>query len=58
MINEYTLANFIDDELEDGRTFEEILELFDLSPGEVFNHLFESGMIDETLLETYLLDVE
>lgn len=58
MINEYTLANFIDDELKDGKTFEEILELFDLTPGAVFVHLFDSGLIDEEILETYILNVE
>lgn len=57
MINEYTLANFIDDELKDGKTFEEILELFDLTPGAVFVHLFDSGLIDEEILEAYILNV-
>lgn len=56
-MNEYTLINFIDDELDDGMTFEEILEKFNLTPGEVFVFLFENGMIDESVLESYLLDV-
>lgn len=56
-MNEYTLKKFIDDELDDGVSFEEILEEFNLSPSDVFLFLFENGMIDEDLLGSYLLDV-
>lgn len=57
-MNEYTLIKFIDDELNDGVMFEEILERFNLTPGEVFQFLFENGLIDEDLLHSYLLDIE
>lgn len=57
-MNELTLTNFIDTEIDDGITFEEILERFNLTPGEVFHHLFESGLIDEDILESYILDIE
>lgn len=56
-MNEYTLKTFIDDEIEDGATFDDILEIFDLTPGEVFVFLFENGKIDEDLLHSYILDV-
>lgn len=56
-MNEYSLKKFIDDELEDGATFEDILEQFNLSPSDVFVILFENGHIDEDLLESYILDV-
>ncbi len=51
------LEQFITDEIADGTSFEEILEIFDLTPEKVFVHLFLSGWIDEEILETYLLDV-
>lgn len=56
-MNEYTLKKFIDDEIEDGSSLEEILERFNLTAGDVFVHLFDNGMIDEEILRTYLLDV-
>lgn len=37
-------------------SFEELLEEFDLTPSEVFIHLFNSGLIDETRLESFLVD--
>lgn len=51
------LEDFIRSEIEDGIPFEEILERFDLTPEEVFVHLFLSGMIDEEVLDNYLLDI-
>lgn len=56
-MNEFTLKQFIDDELRDGASFEDILENFNLTPGEVFLFLFDNGMIDEDLLGAYLLDI-
>jgi len=50
------LEDFIRTEIDDGISFEEILERFDLTPEEVFIHLFLSGMIDEEVLDNYLLD--
>lgn len=37
--------------LEDGMTFEDILERYDLSPQDVFTLLYEAGMIAEETLE-------
>lgn len=51
------LEDFIRTEIEDGVQFEDILERFDLTPEAVFVHLFLSGMIDEEVLENYLLDI-
>lgn len=51
------LEDFVRSEIEDGTSFEEILERFDLTPEAVFVHLFLSGLIDEDVLENYLLDV-
>lgn len=56
-MNELTLKTFIDNEIQDDVSFEEILERFDLTPGEVFVILFDSGHIDEEILEAYLLDI-
>lgn len=44
-----TIEEFIDKYSED-HTFEEILEMFDVTPLEAFVILFEEGMIDEELL--------
>lgn len=38
-------------------SFEEFLEEFDLTPAEVFIHLFNTGLIDEERLEAFLVDV-
>lgn len=38
-------------------SFENFLEEFDLTPAEVFIHLFNTGMIDEDKLEKFLVDV-
>lgn len=51
------LEQFVTDEIADGNSFEDILEIFDLTPEKVFVHLFLTGWIDEEILETYLLDV-
>ena len=34
-------------------SFEELLEVFDITPVEAFIILFEHGMVDEELLERY-----
>lgn len=52
------LSDFVRTEMEDGVTFEEILEIFDLTPEEVFIKLFKDGLIDEEVLEAYILDFE
>lgn len=44
-----TVEEFLDKYLEDF-TFEEILEMFDVTPLEAFETLFEEGLIDEELL--------
>lgn len=49
------LEEFVDNYLED-YSFEELLEEFDLTPHEVFTHLFYTGLIDEDRLKAYLLD--
>lgn len=46
----YTPGDWFEDELADGASMEEVLELFQLSPGEVFEFLLNSGMIDEDIL--------
>lgn len=56
-MNEYNLRQFIDNELDDGNTLEQILEEFNLDPADVFVFLFNSGLIDPDLLNTYILDV-
>lgn len=43
------IERYITEELEE-KSFEEILEIFDLDPVEVFVGLFEQGLIDEELL--------
>lgn len=57
-MNEMTLTEFINTELEDGFIFEEVLERFNLTPAEVFQHLFDTGLIDEEILESYILDIQ
>ena len=47
-------GEWIEQEIQDGATFEEILENFDLSPGEVFEFLLNAGKIDEDILITML----
>jgi hypothetical protein len=53
MPTERTLRNFIEEELKE-KSFDDILELFDINPGEVFVLLYESGWIDDIVLESYL----
>ncbi len=50
MATKKIIEDAISRQLED-RSFEEILEDFDLTPQEVFWRLFQSGMIDQELLE-------
>lgn len=45
---------FVEYYLDELGDFEDLLEEFDLSPLEVFETLFESGLIDEVLLERFL----
>jgi len=52
------IADFVRSELNDGITFEEFLEAYDLTPENVFVHLFNTGMIDEEVLKEHLLDFE
>lgn len=41
--------------LED-ESFTDFLERFDLTPEEVFTHLYEAGLIDPDLFESYLIE--
>jgi hypothetical protein len=50
MITKSKLETFLDARLED-YAFEEVLEEFDITPLEAFVVLFDSGLIDEELLE-------
>jgi len=50
MATKKIIEDAVSRQLED-RSFEEILEDFDLTPQEVFWRLFQSGMIDQELLE-------
>lgn len=50
MIMKGKTESFVELFLETG-TFEELLELFDITPLEAFEVLFEEGLIDEDLLE-------
>lgn len=56
-MNDFNVAKFIDSEVEDGTPFEEILERFDLTPGEVFQMLYDTGQIDPDVLDSYILDI-
>lgn len=53
MPSERTLRNFIEEELKE-KSFEDILEIFDISPWETFVLLYESGWIDDLVLESYI----
>lgn len=55
---EQGLADFVRAELEDGVSFEDFLEDFDLTPEETFVALWQAGKIDSTKLEFRLLDFE
>lgn len=41
--------------LED-ESFEDFLERFDLTPEEVFLHLYESGLVDPDTFESFLIN--
>lgn len=43
------IFNYVGDRLEDV-DFEELLEEYDLTPQEVFYHLYSCGQIDDTLI--------
>jgi hypothetical protein len=47
------VSNVIDGYLED-YSFEEFLENFDISPVDAFMCLFDSGLIDEELFQSFL----
>lgn len=49
MLTKRTIEDYVSNELED-KTFDELLEEYDLSPGEVFWLLFTQGQIDEVIL--------
>lgn len=51
------ISNLLKMTLED-ESFEEFLERFDLTPDEVFVHLFESGLIDSDVFESFVIDDE
>ena len=50
-MNKKSIEDYIGIELEE-RSFEEILEDYDLSPFEVFWLLYQNGLIDDEILET------
>ncbi len=52
--NTYDLNKFVNDLIDDGMPFEEILEYFNLDAGDVFEMLFDQGLIDEVLLERFI----
>lgn len=52
--DDYTPGDWVEDEINDGVMFEDILEDFDLTPREVFNILYDEGFIDPELLQSYL----
>lgn len=50
------ISNLVSMTLED-ETFSDFLERFDLTPEEVFTHLYESGLIDPDKFEDFVLDI-
>ena len=50
------ISNLLSMTLED-ESFADFLERFDLTPEEVFLHLYESGLIDPDKFESFVLDV-
>ena len=50
------LEDIVTNALED-QSFEDFLEYFDLTPQEVFIQLFAGGLIDEDILEQFVLDI-
>lgn len=52
-MNSKQLERVLDDQLEDN-SFEEVLEMFDLTPFEVFEILYDEGLLEESILERLL----
>lgn len=52
------LKDFVQQELDDGQEFGDLLEEFDIDPADAFVFLFEAGLIDGDKLNAYILDVE
>lgn len=52
------LEDFVDNELGDGVSFEDLLDEFDVTPGQAFVTLFKAGLIDEDVLNAYLLNIK
>lgn len=50
-MNKKQIENLLTSALDD-RTFESILEMFDLTPQEVFVFLYDNGLIDDDILES------
>lgn len=50
-MNRKKIEDFVSIQLKE-KTFEEILEDFDLSPEEVFWNLYSNGLIDDEILES------
>lgn len=53
MIMKNKIETFLDLYLED-YSFDDILEMFDVTPLECFYTMFEEGLIDEELLDEYI----
>lgn len=51
-MNKTQIVDIVSSELEN-KTFEELLEDFDLTPEEVFWFLYQSGLVDDEILERY-----
>jgi uncharacterized protein (DUF433 family) len=52
-MNQIKREKVLEDYLEDN-SFEDFLEMFDLTPSEVLQVLYTEGMIDDEILEAYL----
>lgn len=52
------LEQFVKTELDNGLSFEDLLEMFDVTPEEAFVDLFLCGKIDEEKLDSYIREVE
>jgi hypothetical protein len=51
------LSDYVRDEMDDGATFEDILEDFDITPAQAFVVLFNAGLVDEEVLAANLREV-
>lgn len=51
-MDEETLENILKAYLDSGGTLEELLELFELTPEEVFVTIYYAGMLDEDILDS------